>query len=45
MGTHLLNVTGRKKIIHAKSGNTEVKIIGENSDDSKILSEFANQIL
>ena len=32
MGTHLLNVTGRKKIIHAKSGNTEVKIIGENSD-------------
>ena len=32
MGTHLLNVTGRTKIIHAKSGNTEVKIIGENSE-------------
>ena len=32
MGTHLLNVTGRIKIIHAKSGNTEVKIIGENSE-------------
>ena len=32
MGTHLLNVTGRKKIIHAKSGNTEVKIIGENAE-------------
>ena len=33
MGTHLLNVTGRTKIIHAKSGNTEVKIIGENSNN------------
>ena len=32
MGTHLLNVTGRKKIIHAKSENTEIKIIGENSE-------------
>lgn len=30
MGTYLLNVTGRKKIIHAKSGNTEIKITGES---------------
>ena len=30
MGTKLLNVTGRKKIIHAKSGNTELKITGES---------------
>ena len=30
MGTKLLNVTGRKKIIHAKSGNTEIKITGES---------------
>ena len=30
MGTYLLNVTGRKKIIHAKSGNTELKITGES---------------
>jgi hypothetical protein len=28
MGTHRLNETGRKKIIDAKSGNTEVQIIG-----------------
>jgi len=33
MGTHLLNVTGRKKIIHAKSGNTEIIIRGEKTND------------
>ena len=33
MGTHLLNVTGRKKIIYAKSENTEVKISAKSDNN------------